>query len=196
MPIPDTKYNYHPLNNYSKLQLELSNNSFLYTNHFITCDICDTLVNNNINKPNKIYLTNKAAFQIHPFSNVSNCMTQFSSNNNKGFKYKKPSRNYIPDNTISSHNEIQIQKSIQNKISVSSSEHLNSLKSIEVEKNLNTNVNNKFTKHNSYSRFLNNKKANYLKSENSNSNIPKYGNKTRSFSLLTNNNLCQKTCLQ
>ena len=125
MPIPDTKYNNKPL---YKLKIDLCNNSFVYTNHIFTCDISDTLSVDGLNKPVKIYLDSKASFLIHPFSKVSNCVTQFSSANNSAFKYKKPIA--CPIEGPTSHNAIQTQKAIQNVLHTSSSNFTQVLSSL------------------------------------------------------------------
>jgi hypothetical protein len=108
MPIPDTKYNDKPS---YKLKIDLCNNSFFYTNrtnhHIFTCDISDTLSVDGLGTPVKIYLDSKASFLIHPFSKVSNCVTQFSSTNNSAFKYKKPIP--CPIEGPTSHNAVQTQ---------------------------------------------------------------------------------------
>ena len=203
MPIPDTKYN-----KITQLQTDISNASFKYGCHIITCDISDTILNNNINNPNKIYLTNKADTLIHPFSKTSNYVTQF--NNEKSlFKYKKPAR--VPDNSITSHNEIQTQKIIQNQVRAPGSLFTMNLASLNINSdNLNNNTkpwhnasdrkekhkNGIDIKHNSYDRYLGKKKSHYLKTQPEqpqppNTKWPSYwGNKTRKFGL-TN---CVKTC--
>ena len=49
----------------------------LYSNNIITCDTSNDI----LTIPNKIYLNSKAAFLIHPVSQVSNCDTPFSNTN-------------------------------------------------------------------------------------------------------------------
>ena len=131
MPIPDTKYNL----SFSKLKRDLCNNSFVYSNHILTCDISDTLTRASSSTPYNIYLTSKAAFLIHPFSNVSNCNSQFSSTNNLAFQYKKPLTSPIDDPT--SHNAIQIQKEIQDQLHTSSSNYTQVLSSLTVAQTIN-----------------------------------------------------------
>jgi hypothetical protein len=159
-----------------------------------------------------MYLTSKAAFLIHPFSNVSNCNTQFSSNNNLAFKYKKPLTS--PINDLTSHNAIQIQKEIQDQLHTSSSNYTQVLSSLNVAQAIN-NSNTKAwhnasdrtqkkvgsnygvdIKHNSYDRYLAKKKSTTLKTQNSQTSqpIPLQGNKTKYYSLITQNNNCTTNC--
>jgi hypothetical protein len=208
MPIPDTKYN----SNSSKIKPDVSNNYFVKNNHIVTCDISDTLVRNSSSQTNNIYLTSKAAFLIHPFSNVSKCNTQFSSNNNLAFKYKKPLTSPIDD--LTSHNAIQIQKAIQDQLHTSSSNYTQVLSSLNVAQAIN-NSNTKAwhnasdrtqkkvgsnygvdIKHNSYDRYLAKKKSTTLKTQNSQTSqpIPLQGNKTKYYSLITQNNNCTTNC--
>jgi hypothetical protein len=205
MPIPDTKYN----SNSSKIKPDLSNNYFVKNNHIVTCDISDTLVRNSSSQTNNIYLTSKAAFLIHPFSNVSKCNTQFSSNNNLAFKYKKPLTSPIDD--LTSHNAIQIQKAIQDQLHTSSSNYTQVLGSLAVSQAIdksNTKAwhnasdrSQKKTganygvdiKHNSYDRYLAKKKSTTLKTQSS-QQIPLQGNKTKYYSLITQNNNCITNC--
>ena len=205
MPIPDTKYNY----SFSKLKRDICNNSFVYSYHILTCDISDTLVRNSLSQSNNIYLTSKAAFLIHPFSNVSNCNTQFSSNNNLAFKYKKPLTS--PINDLTSHNAIQIQKAIQDQLHTSSSNYTQVLSSLAVSQAINkpntkawhnaSDRSQKKTganygvdiKHNSYDRYLAKKKSTTLKTQSS-QQIPLQGNKTKYYSLITQNNNCITNC--
>jgi len=139
MPIPDTKYNYkdfsfnQPL--YNKLQIALSANYFGFTKYVFTCDLSDTQTFDNPPKPIKIYLNSKASFLIHPFSQVSNCVTQFSSNNKKSaFKYKAPIP--CPIDASSSHSIIQTQKAIQNVLHTSSSNFTQVLSSLAITTNI------------------------------------------------------------
>jgi hypothetical protein len=205
MPIPDTKYN----SNSSKIKPDLSNNYFVKNNHIVTCDISDTLVRASSSQSNNIYLTSKAAFLIHPFSNVSKCNTQFSSNNNLAFKYKKPLTSPIDD--LTSHNAIQIQKAIQDQLHTSSSNYTQVLGSLAVSQAIdksNTKAwhnasdrSQKKTganygvdiKHNSYDRYLAKKKSTTLKTQTSHQ-IPLQGNKTKYYSLITQNNNCITNC--
>jgi hypothetical protein len=208
MPIPDTKYNY----SFSKLKRDLCNNSFIYSYHILTCDISDTLIRNSSSQPNNIYLTSKAAFLIHPFSNVSNCNTQFSSNNNVAFKYKKPLTSLNEGST--SHNTIQIQKEIQDQLYTSSSNYTQVLSSLAVSQDITTaqkkawhNASDRSVKktgsnygvdikHNSYDRYLAKKKSTTLKTQNNHNSqvIPLQGNKTKYYSLTTQYNNCQSNC--
>jgi hypothetical protein len=208
MPIPDTKYNF----SFSKLKRDLCNNSFIYSYHILTCDISDTLIRNSSSQPNNIYLTSKAAFLIHPFSNVSNCNTQFSSNNNVAFKYKKPLTSLNEGPT--SHNTIQIQKEIQDQLHTSSSNYTQVLSSLAVSQDI-TNAQKKAwhnasdrsvkktgsnygvdIKHNSYDRYLAKKKSTTLKTQNNQNSqvIPLQGNKTKYYSLTTQYNNCKSNC--
>jgi hypothetical protein len=208
MPIPDTKYNY----SFSKLKRDLCNNSFVYSYHILTCDISDTLIRNSSSQPNNIYLTSKAAFLIHPFSNVSNCNTQFSSNNNVAFKYKKPLTSLNEGST--SHNTIQIQKEIQDQLHTSSSNYTQVVSSLTVSQDITTaqkkawhNASDRSVKktgsnygvdikHNSYDRYLAKKKSTTLKTQNNQNSqvIPLQGNKTKYYSLTTQYNNCQSNC--
>ena len=205
MPIPDTKYNL----SFSKLKRDICNNSFVYSNHILTCDISDTLIRNSSSTPNNIYLTNKSAFLIHPFSNVSNCNTQFSSNNNLAFKYKKPLTSPIDD--LTSHNAIQIQKEIQDQLHTSSANYTQVVSSLSVAQAINMSNTRAWhnasdrtqkkeganygvdIKHNSYDRYLAKKKSTTLKTQN-NQSIPLQGNKTKYYSLITQNNNCTTNC--
>lgn len=205
MPIPDTKYNY----NFSKLKYDICNNSFVYSNHILTCDISDTLLRNSSSQPNNTYLTTKSAFLIHPFSNVSNCNTQFSSTNNLAFKYKKPLTSPIDD--LTSHNAIQIQKEIQDQLHTSSANYTQVVSSLSVAQAINMSNTRAWhnasdrtqkkeganygvdIKHNSYDRYLAKKKSTTLKTQN-NQSIPLQGNKTKYYSLITQNNNCTTNC--
>jgi len=195
MPYTNTKYNY-----VTQLQNDLSENC-VSNNFLISCS------NESFEK---YYLTNKASYLIHPFSKVSNNMTKFSQNQNPIFKYKKPSR--VPIDLSSSLFPTYTQKNIQNQVKVPSSSYTMNLASLNVSKEITNNDNvwnnssdrvydyknskkdNKGVdlKHNSYDRYLNKKKANYLKTEKElNSNIkPLYGNKTRAYSIIN----CEKNC--
>jgi len=195
MPYTNTKYNY-----VTQLQNDLSENC-VSKNFLISCSN-ETF--------EKYYLTNKASYLIHPFSKVSNNMTKFSQNQKPIFKYKKPSR--VPIDLSSSLFPTYTQKNIQNQVKVPSSSYTMNLASLSVSKEI-TNNNNVWNnssdrvydyknskkdnkgvdlKHNSYDRYLNKKKANYLKTEKeSNSNIkPLYGNKTIAYSIIN----CEKNC--
>ena len=213
MPILDTTfYNYN-----TKLKTKLRAN-LLYSNNIITCDTSNDI----LTIPNKIYLNSKAAFLIHPFSQVSNCDTPFS-NTNSNFKYKKPI--VSPIDASSSHNIIQIQKEIQNQLHTSSSNYTEVISSLNISKDINnssskkpwhnasdraqphgqisTNVNtsqkeNKGLdiKHNSYSRYLAKKKSGTLKTQKTQTiePIPLKGNKTKYYSLTTQNTNCVSNC--
>ncbi len=220
MPIQDTKYNI----NYTKLKTDICNNSFVYTNHILTCDLSDTLSFNNTSKPNKMYLNSKASYLIHPFSRVSNCTTQFSNNNNFAFKYKKPVP--CPIDASSSLNIIQTQKAIQKQIHTPSSNYTQAINSLTVAKDIlnstnkkpwhnasdrsqshglsrsngnNLNTSQKINsgvdiKHNSYDRYLAKKKASNLKTQINESTIPLKGNKTKYYSITTQNSNCLSNC--
>ena len=213
MPILDTTfYNYN-----TKLKTKLRAN-LLYSNNIITCDTSNDM----LTIPNKIYLNSKAAFLIHPVSQVSNCDTPFS-NTNSNFKYKKPI--VSPIDASSSHNIIQIQKEIQNQLHTSSSNYTEVISSLNISKDINnssskkpwhnasdraqphgqisTNVNtsqkeNKGLdiKHNSYSRYLAKKKSGTLKTQKTQTiePIPLKGNKTKYYSLTTQNTNCVSNC--
>jgi hypothetical protein len=205
MPIPDTKYN----SNSSKIKPDVSNNYFVKNNHIVTCDISDTLIRNSSSQPNNMYLTSKAAFLIHPFSNVSKCNTQFSSNNNLAFKYKKPLTSPIDD--LTSHNAIQIQKAIQDQLHTSAANYTQVLGSLAVSQAINKSHTKAWhnasdrtekktganygvdIKHNSYDRYLAKKKSTTLKTQSS-EQIPLQGNKTKYYSLITQNNNCITNC--
>ena len=191
MPIPNTKYNYN-----SELKNDLSQN------YIISCDLSDSL--------QKIYLTNKAAYLIHPYSRCRNLTTQF--NNEKiAYRYKKPAQCHSCIDISSSLNELQTQKIIQNQVRVSASLFTMNLASLNINSN-NLQNNNKpwhnasdrkeahgssankgiDIKHNSYARYLGKKKSQYLKTEPEkprppNTRWPSYwGNKTRKFGLINN----------
>ena len=214
MPIPDTKYNNKPL---YKLKIDLCNNSFVYTNHIFTCDISDTLSVDGLNKPVKIYLDSKASFLIHPFSKVSNCVTQFSSANNSAFKYKKPIA--CPIEGPTSHNAIQTQKAIQNVLHTSSSNFTQVLSSLTTSTDISSGkpwhnasdraqkhgaINASSTtsqkinsgidiKHNSYARYLAKKKGIIVRTQLSNAPSALIGNKTKYYSISTQND-CIANC--
>ena len=213
MPILDTTfYNYN-----TKLKTKLRAN-LLYSNNIITCDTSNDM----LTIPNKIYLNSKAAFLIHPFSQVSNCDTPFS-NTNSNFKYKKPI--VSPIDASSSHNIIQIQKEIQNQLHTSSSNYTEVISSLNISKDINnssskkswhnasdraqphgqvsTNVNTSQKenrgldiKHNSYSRYLAKKKSATLKTQKTQTiqPLPLKGNKTKYYSLTTQNTNCVSNC--
>ena len=203
MPVNNTKYNY-----VNKLQIELSNNS--YTNpgsrHILTCDPSDTYLNDD---PYKVYLGSKASHLIHPFSKVSNCQKSIGElsgnqlvydNSNSLFTIKIPKSVFIDPSNIA-----QSQKQMQNVVRVPSSLYTMNLASLHVNsndisgsdvargkynasdrlqahgkgKNIGVDI-----KHNSYDRYLARKKSQYLKTEQSNNFVPKYGNKTMKFGLV------------
>jgi len=206
MPVNNTKYNY-----VNKLQIELSNNS--YTNpgsrHILTCDPSDTHLNDDFNEPYKVYLGSKASHLIHPFSKVSNCQKSIGelsgnqlvyNNSNSLFTIKIPKSVFIDPSNIA-----QSQKQMQNVVRVPSSLYTMNLASLHVNsnnisgpdvargkynasdrlqphgkgKNIGVDI-----KHNSYDRYLARKKSQYLKTEQSNNFVPKYGNKTMKFGLV------------
>lgn len=201
MPENFTKYNKVPGYVYNMLQMDLSNNSYLYKNyHLLTCDISDTFISPllpagiNINQKN-IYLENRAKTFMHPFSKIRNCVTQFNIQDQPGalpkkqnFLYKRPVRVTLYDEC--EENKNYIQKNIQNQNRVSSSEYSMNLASMSVGNNINgINSRGKFNasdrltprgegrnrgvdiKHNSYDRYLNRKKTQTLKSDPSPQNI-------------------------
>jgi len=206
MPVNNTKYNY-----VNKLQIELSNNS--YTNpgsrHILTCVPSDTHLNDETNDPYKVYLGSKASHLIHPFSKVSNCQKSIGelsgnqlvyNNSNSLFTIKIPKSVFIDPSNIA-----QSQKQMQNVVRVPSSLYTMNLASLHVNsnnisgpdvargkynasdrlqphgkgKNIGVDI-----KHNSYDRYLARKKSQYLKTEQSNKFVPKYGNKTMKFGLV------------
>ena len=206
MPVNNTKYNY-----VNKLQIELSNNS--YTNpgsrHILTCDPSDTYLNDDFNEPYKVYLGSKASHLIHPFSKVSNCQKSIGElsgnqlvydNSNSLFTIKIPKSLHIDPSNIA-----QRQKQMQNVVRSSSSLYTMNLASLHVNSNDISgsdvargkyNASDRLTphgkgknigvdiKHNSYDRYLARKKSQYLKTEQTNDFVPKYGNKTMKFGLV------------
>ena len=220
MPIADTKYNDKPS---YKLKVDLCNNSFFYNNrtnhHIFTCDISDTFSVDGLGTPLKIYLNSKASFLIHPFSKVSNCVTQFSSNNNSAFKYKKPIP--CPIEGLTSHNAIQTQKAIQNVLHTSASNFTQVLSSLTTTTDIINNANKPWhnasdraqkhgatnassntsqkvnsgidIKHNSYARYLAKKKGISLRTELSSAQSALMGNKTKYYSISTHER-CLATC--
>ena len=216
MPILDTTfYNYN-----TKLKTTLRNN-LLYNSHILTCDTSNTIYPNTL-MPNKIYLTSKASFLIHPFSQISNCDTPFS-NTNSNFKYKKPISS--PIDASSSHNVIQIQKEIQNQLHTSSSNYTQVISSLNIAQDINNSITKKpwhnasdrtqahgqvsinvktsqkenkgvDVKHNSYDRYLAKKKSSTLKTQNTQTiqPLPIRGNKTKYYSLTTQNSNCVSNC--
>ena len=213
MPILDTTfYNYN-----TKLKTKLRAN-LLYSNNIITCDTSNDI----LTIPNKIYLNSKAAFLIHPFSQVSNCDTPFS-NINYNFKYKKPI--VSPIDASSSHNIIQIQKEIQNQLHTASSNYTQVISSLNVSQDINNSSYKKpwhnasdraqahgqlsiivnssqkenkglDIKHNSYDRYLAKKKSTTLKTQKTQTiqPLPLQGNKTKYYSLTTQNSNCISDC--
>ena len=213
MPILDTTfYNYN-----TKLKTKLRAN-LLYSNNILTCDTSNDV----ITIPNKIYLNSKAAFLIHPFSQVSNCDTPFS-NTNSNFKYKKPV--VCPIDASSSHNIIQIQKEIQNQLHTASSNYTQVISSLNVSQDINNSSYKKpwhnasdraqahgqlsiivnssqkenkglDIKHNSYDRYLAKKKSTTLKTQKTQTiqPLPLQGNKTKYYSLTTQNSNCISDC--
>jgi hypothetical protein len=206
MQIPYIKYNYNPT--------DLCNNAFNITKHLILCDISDT------NITYKIYLNSKASFLIHPLSKVSNCVSQFSTNNNSAFKYKKPLA--CPIEGITSHNAIQTQKAIQNVLHSSASNFTHVLSSLTTSTDIINNNSNKpwhnasdraqkhgitnnssitsqkvnsgvDIKHNSYARYLAKKKGISLRTQVSSAPSALIGNKTKYYSISTHN-ICTANC--
>lgn len=206
MPVNNTKYNY-----VNKLQIELSNNSYINvgSRHILTCDPSDTYLNDETNDPYKVYLGSKASHLIHPFSKVSNCQKSIGElsgnqlvygNSNSLFTIKIPQSIHIDPSNIA-----QRQKQMQNVVRVPASLYTMNLASLHVNsndisgsyvvrgkynasdrliphgkgKNIGVDI-----KHNSYDRYLARKKSQYLKTEQSNNFVPKYGNKTMKFGLV------------
>lgn len=206
MPVNNTKYNY-----VNKLQIELSNNSYINpdSRHILTCDPSDTYLNDETNDPYKVYLGSKASHLIHPFSKVSNCQKSIGElsgnqlvydNSNSLFTIKIPKSIHIDPSNIA-----QRQKQMQNVVRAPSSLYTMNLSSLHVNsndisgsdvargkynasdrlkphgkgKNIGVDI-----KHNSYDRYLARKKSQYLKTEQSNNFVPKYGNKTMKFGLV------------
>jgi len=216
MPILDTTfYNYD-----TKLKAALRNNSGTI-NHRLTCKVNDTL-KYGTSIPSNIYLNSKASFLMHPFSQVSNCDTHFSSTNSN-FKYKKPIS--CPIDASSSHSSIQIQKEIQDQLHTSSSNYTQVISSLNVVQDINNSVSKKpwhnasdraqahgevstnvvtsnkenkgiDIKHNSYARYLAKKKSETLKTQKTQTikPFPLSGNKTKYYSLTTQNNNCVSNC--
>jgi len=206
MPVNNTKYNY-----VNKLQIELSNNSYINpdSRHILTCDPSDVYLNDETNDPYKVYIGSKASHLIHPFSKVSNCQKSIGElsgnqlvydNSNSLFTIKIPKSIFIDPSNI-----LQRQKQMQNVVRVPSSLYTMNLASLHVNsndisgpdvargkynasdrlqphgkgKNIGVDI-----KHNSYDRYLARKKSQYLKTEQSNNFVPKYGNKTMKFGLV------------
>jgi len=206
MPVNNTKYNY-----VNKLQIELSNNSYINpdSRHILTCDPSDTYLNDETDEPYKVYLGSKASHLIHPFSKVSNCQKSIGElsgnqlvydNSNSLFTIKIPKSIFIDPSNI-----LQRQKQMQNVVRVPSSLYTMNLASLHVNsndisgfdvargkynasdrlqphgkgKNIGVDI-----KHNSYDRYLARKKSQYLKTEQTNDFVTKYGNKTMKFGLV------------
>lgn len=206
MPVNNTKYNY-----VTKLQIDLSNNSYLNSGsgarHIFTCDPSDTLLEEN--QPYKIYLTNKASQLIHPFSQVSNCQSQLN-NINSLFNIKIPQSVHIDPSNV-----VQRQKQMQKVVRTYSSNYTMNLASLYVNNNNinssnvirgNRNASDRLlahgkgknagidVKHGSYDRYLARKKSGFLKTDaNDNSLVPNYGNKTKKFGLV-NSTSCVNQC--
>ena len=214
MPIPDTKYNKSV--NELTLYIELSNNSLF---HNIAaenkgCNSIDPPITFTPNTNNTPYLTNKASYLIHEFSDVRNCVTQFSDNNEvEIFKNKTTSDTACKScvDISSSHSLEHTQRLIQNQARVQSSLYTYNLSSLSInnefdktnarwdnrsdrkqkhgqESQSNSSIKANHgvdIKHNSYHRYLGKKTGNYLLQENKSSNLkPKYGNKTYKFGLI------------
>ena len=215
MPIPLTKYN-----KVSALEKDLSNNSYVYNNYILTCDISDTVTNDNGTlKTNRIYLTTKANHLIHPFSKVSNCVSKFDSTNNVLFQYKAPAQCHSCVDVSSSITNIATQKKIQKQVGVAGSLYTMNLGSLNInsddlangdtpwhnssdrraahgapEYSVTSLKGNKGVdiKHNSYDRYLGRKKSQHLKTQTlaSAATNPQYGNKVRTFGLIN----CVRSC--
>lgn len=211
MPIPLTKYS-----KISALHNDISNNSYLYNQYILTCDISDTLyLSNGTIKSNEVYLNSKANYLIHPFSNVTNCVTKFNTKKTL-YQYKKPNVPVI--NGTTDYDISATQKIIQNTVRVPASLYLNNLASLHInsdnigrnkpwnnssdrveahgsslnsvassmKKNYGVDI-----KHNSYNRYLGRKKSQNLKSDKEGTSLPTYwGNKSYKFSIVN----CKKSC--
>jgi len=206
MPVNNTKYNY-----VNKLQFDLSKYSYINpgSRHILTCDPSDTYLNDETDEPYKVYLGSKASHLIHPFSKVSNCQKSIGElsgnqliydNSNSLFTIKIPKSVFIDPSNIA-----QSQKQMQNVVRVPSSLYTMNLASLHVNsnnisgpdvargkynasdrlkphgkgKNIGVDI-----KNNSYDRYLARKKSQYLKTEQTNDFVPKYGNKTMKFGLV------------
>ena len=128
MPIPLTKFSKR-----SKLYIDISNNSRVFNNYILTCDISDTLLYNEyppIVSENKRYLSNKANHLINPLNVCSNKINKFN-NEKKIYRQIDTSniRCYTNDNNTSLNKE-SIQKNIQNQVSVYGSLYTNILGSL------------------------------------------------------------------
>tara|TARA_B100000780_G_scaffold65527_1_gene43064 strand:- start:5750 stop:6403 length:654 start_codon:yes stop_codon:yes gene_type:complete len=190
MPIPLTKYN-----KISALQNDISNNSYIYNQYILTCDLSDTqYLDNGTVRANEIYLNSKANYLIHPFSNVTNCVTKFNTEKTL-YQYKKSN---VPAITGTTDYDISAtQKIIQNTVRVPASLYINNLASLHINSdNIGTtkpwnnssdrlqahghNLNSATSstkqnygvdiKHNSYDRYLGRKKSQNLKSDKQGSN--------------------------
>jgi hypothetical protein len=216
MPILDTTfYNY---NTKLKTTLRINSNN---ANYILTCKISDT-TDPISSIPNKQYLNSKASFLMHPFSQVSNCDTPFE-NTNSNFKYKKPSVSPIEGitshNTIqiqkeiqnqlhtSSSNYTQVISSLNVSKDINNSAHKkpwhNASDRAQSHGQISTSIktshkdnNGIDIKHNSYSRYLAKKKSGTLKTQNTQTiqPLPLRGNKTKYYSLTTQNNNCISNC--
>ena len=189
MPIPLTKYS-----KLSQLHIDLSNNSRIYNNYILTCDISDThIIDGEETRNRQKYLTSKAAHLIHPFSICSNATNKFN-NEKKIYKQVDPSnvRCYtLPETT--SLDPVSTQKQIQKQVRAPGSLYTMNLGSLHINSN---DLHNNDTpwhnasdrrdshgktensassshkqnsgvdiKHNSYDRYLGRKKSQFLKTE-------------------------------
>ena len=204
MPIANTKYN-----TITNLRSNLTPvNPDNGRNYIIAmCDVSAQL--------QKIYLTNRASYLIHPFSVTSNCQNKFNNNN---IIYRTISgQNFACHscvNTTTSFNNNQIQKQIQNQVGVESSQYTMNLASLNIDsadkpelrdkkpwnnqsdrkqqhgknKQINSSIKANYgvdIKHNSYDRYLARKKSGHLKANINAANVPLFGNKTKKFSLIS-----------
>ena len=210
MPESNTKYN-----TITNLRNNLTpKNPTNGKNYIISlCDVSDQL--------QIIYLTNKASLLIHPFSQVNNCQNKF---NNQNILYTTISGQNISchscmNNETSSFNNVNIQRKIQNQVSVQSSEYSMNLASLNINSNNLSNTKKPWNnqsdrelqhgkksqinssipanygvdiKHNSYDRYLGRKKSQYLKTESlpTTNIVPMWGNKTRKYGIIN----CIKSC--
>ena len=223
MPIPETKYNLTSkiqieLSNNS---LDCSN-SYLIScveNNPLLSNYPNPNPNSHLNP--KIYLNSKADYLIHPFSQASNYQNKFN-NQNTAFRYIPPKQCHSCQDVSSSIYPDQTQRIIQKQARVPSSLYTMNLAALYTNNdnlNASNNSNNNASdrkqphgkkkqestntsirpnygidiKHNSYDRYLNKKKSQYLKTQQKDESLkPLYGNKTFKLGLIksTTNQYC------
>ena len=170
MPEPNTKYNY-----ITKLQKDLSNNSFVFpgANHILTCDPSDTLIENIETAPYKVYLESRAkSSSLTPILTQKKIQNQLNA---PSTLYSTNLRSLTVANEIDNSNTKSWNNASDRIYDYKNSNHKN--KGVDI-------------KHNSYDRFLARKKSQYLKTEtiaSTSNNVPLYGNKTRKFSMVLSN---------